>query len=165
MPGRRTLRRIAALYAIETELRGQTAERRRPERQAHSKPLVEAFERWLRERLDAVSGKSPTAAAIRYALSHWQGLIRFLDDGLLELDTNPVERSIRPQATRRSLCLLSLSIWEHWERVRTGNATRAAFSGQRHFDRFRRQVIGADLVRRAGDDLLSGKDAVFDQAA
>lgn len=37
------LRRIAALYAIEAELRGQTAERRRAELQARSKPLVEAF--------------------------------------------------------------------------------------------------------------------------
>jgi transposase len=110
------LRRIAALYAIEAELRGQTAERRRAERQARSRPLVEAFERWLRERLDAVSGKSPTAAAIRYALSHWQGLIRFLDDGRLELDTNPVERSIRPQALTRKNALFAGSDGgaQHW---------------------------------------------------
>lgn len=110
------LRRIATLYAIEAKLRGQTAVRRRAERQTRSKPLVEAFERRLQERLDAVSGKSPTAAAIRYALSHWTGLIRFLEDGRLELDTNPVERSIRPQALTRKNALFAGSDGgaQHW---------------------------------------------------
>jgi transposase len=41
------------------------------------------------------------AEAIRYALSRWEGLTRFLHDGRIELDTNPVERAIRPVALGR----------------------------------------------------------------
>ena len=47
------------------------------------------------------------AEAIRYALSRWQGLIRFLDDGRIELDSNPVERSIRPIALNRKNALFA----------------------------------------------------------
>jgi len=47
-----------------------------------------------------VSGKSGLAEAIRYALRHWQGLVLFLEDGRLELDTNTVERTMRGVAFR-----------------------------------------------------------------
>jgi len=43
-----------------------------------------------------LSGRSTLAEAIRYALARWHGLTRFLHDGRTELDTNPVERAIRP---------------------------------------------------------------------
>jgi hypothetical protein len=42
--------------------------------------------------------RGPTADAIGYALNHWEGLFRFLEDGRIEIDTNPVERSMRPIA-------------------------------------------------------------------
>ena len=90
------LRRIGELYAIEAEIRGRPAEERRAARQERSKPLVEALHAWLTAQLGRVSGKSGLAEAIRYALRHWQGLVLFLDDGRLELDTNTVERAIRP---------------------------------------------------------------------
>lgn len=48
-----------------------------------------------------MSGRSTLAEAIRYALSRWHGLTRFLHDGRIELDTNPVERAIRPVALGR----------------------------------------------------------------
>ena len=159
------LTRIAALYRIEDDIRGRSADERRAIRQQRSRPLVDALQPWLREKLSLISQKTKLAAAIRYALSRWAGLSLFLDDGRIEIDNNVVERAIRPLATRRSLCPLSLSIWEHWERVCVSKATRAPFSGHRHFDRSRRQVIDADLVRRSGNDLLSGKDASFNKAA
>ncbi len=56
---------------------------------------------WLEAQLAAVSGKSTIAGAIRYALSRWEGLTRFLDDGRIEIDSNVVERSIRPIALGR----------------------------------------------------------------
>ena len=90
------LRQIAALYEIETEIRGQPAEERRRVRQQRSRPLIEAMQAWLEETLGRISGRSPLAQAIRYALNHWSGLILFLDDGRLELDTNTVERAMRP---------------------------------------------------------------------
>jgi len=41
------------------------------------------------------------ARAMRYALNHWDGLILYLDDGRLEMDTNVVERAIRPATITR----------------------------------------------------------------
>ena len=90
------LERIAALYAIEKTIRGRSAEQRRTARQQQSKPLVVALKAWFEQQLTRVSAKSLIAEAIRYALHHWDGLTRFVDDGRIELDTNIVERSIRP---------------------------------------------------------------------
>lgn len=90
------LRRIAELYVIEAGIRGRSAEARREGRQIHARPLVEAMEQWLAAQLKIVSGKSDTAAAIRYAQNHWAGLTRYLDDGRIEMDTNAVERAMRP---------------------------------------------------------------------
>ena len=87
------LRQIAELYAIEADIRGQTADERRTLRQERSRPLVEAMQAWLTETLDRISGRSALAQAIRYARNHWSGLVLFLDDGRLELDTNTVERA------------------------------------------------------------------------
>src|SRR6266511_1914267 len=66
-----------------------------------TKPLVDDLRLWLEAQLAAVSGKSTIAGAIRYALSRWEGLTRFLDDGRIEIDSNVVERSIRPIALGR----------------------------------------------------------------
>lgn len=89
------LKHIAAFYAIEKEIRGRSAEERRRVRQQKSRPLADAFEAWLRAKLALISQKIKLADAIRYALSRWQGLTRFIDDGRVELDNNTVERSIR----------------------------------------------------------------------
>ena len=66
-----------------------------------SRSIVEALRDWLEAQLPRVSGRSALAEAIRYALSRWEGLTRFLHDGRIELDTNPVERAIRPVALGR----------------------------------------------------------------
>jgi transposase len=97
------LRRIGELYRIEAEIRGRPAEARRAVRQERSRPLVEALHAWLAAQLEQVSARSNLAEAIRYALRHWDGLVLFLEDGRLELDTNVIERAIRPVAlTRRN---------------------------------------------------------------
>ena len=101
------LQRIAALYAIEKTIRGHSADARRTVRQEQSKPLVVALKVWLEHQLARVSGKAPIADAIRYALHHWEGLTRFLDDGRIELDTNIVERGIRPIVLNRKNALFA----------------------------------------------------------
>jgi transposase len=101
------LTQIAALYAIEAEIRGQPAEQRQFVRRQRSRPLVEAMHGWLHRQLDRLSGRSALAQAIRYALNHWKGLILFLDDGRLELDTNIVERAMRPVALGRKNALFA----------------------------------------------------------
>jgi len=110
------LARIASLYAVEAEIRGQTAEQRRQLRQRHSTPILEALKPWLERQLTLVSGKARIATAIRYALSRWQGLSRFLDDGRVELDSNVVERAIRPITLGRKNHLFAGSDGgaQHW---------------------------------------------------
>ncbi len=95
------VQRIAQLYAIEAQIRGKTPDERRAIRQASSRPLVEALHKWLEAQLPRLSARGKLAEAIRYALTRWDGLTRFLDDGRVELDTNPVERAIRPVALGR----------------------------------------------------------------
>lgn len=90
------LRRIGELYAIEARIRGHSPAYRLAERRTFSKPIVDALNVWLDAQLRLVSGRSTLAEAIRYALPCWHGLTRFLNDGRVELDTNPVERAIRP---------------------------------------------------------------------
>lgn len=68
------LKHIAAFYAIEKEIRGRSAEKRRLVRQQKSRPLADEFEVWLRAKLALISQKIKLAEAIRYALSRWQGL-------------------------------------------------------------------------------------------
>jgi len=95
------LRRIGELYAIEAAVRGQPPPYRLATRQSKSKPIVDAFRTWLEQQLPHIPGRSTLAEAIRYALSRWEGLTQFLRDGRIELDTNPVERTIRPVALGR----------------------------------------------------------------
>ena len=95
------LRRIADLYAVEKALRGQSSETRQRAREIEARPLVEAMKPWLEMQLGRVSKKSGLAEAIRYSLARWPALCRFLDDGRIELDNNPVERAIRPVALGR----------------------------------------------------------------
>jgi transposase len=110
------LARIAGLYAIEKEIRGRSAEERRAVRQDSSRPIVEDLEPWLRAKLALISQKTKLAEAIRYALSRWDGLTRFLGDGRIEIDSNVVERSIRPIALSRKNALFAGSDGggEHW---------------------------------------------------
>ncbi|CCG42828.1 IS66 family transposase [Magnetospirillum molischianum] len=95
------LRRISELYAIEKKVRGHPPPHRLAVRQQESKPLILELRLWLDTQLPLVPAQSPLADAIRYALARWPALTRFLDDGRIELDTNPVERAIRPVALGR----------------------------------------------------------------
>ena len=95
------LRRIAELYTIERAIRGQSAEERQSARDIRSRPLVDAMKPWLEGQLYRVPPRGGLAEAIRYALARWPALSRFLDDGRIELDNNPVERAIRPVALGR----------------------------------------------------------------
>lgn len=98
---RETLARIGALYGIEEQIRGKPPEERRAVRQAQSKPLLDALRQWFETTLSKLSRKSETTAAIRYALSRWDVLLRFVDDGRIEMDNNAAERSLRGVALGR----------------------------------------------------------------
>ena len=89
------LTRIAALYALEEQIRGQPPERRAAVRQDQARPLLNDLEHWLHTQLPRLSAKTPLAAAIRYALTRLQRLRPYLEHGFLELDNNAAERSLR----------------------------------------------------------------------
>jgi transposase len=90
------LQRIGALYAIERDIRGSLPALRARVRQERAGPLLDALHAWLAATLQTVSAKSDLAGAIKYALVRWPALTRYRDDGLIEIDNNSAERSIRP---------------------------------------------------------------------
>jgi hypothetical protein len=95
------LERIAALYAVEKEIQGRSSDERRAVRNERSWPLLKSMKQWLDEMLGRLSKKSDTAMAVRYALGRWEALLRYCDDGRLEIDNNTAERSLRAVALGR----------------------------------------------------------------
>ena len=110
------LERVKALYAIEADLRGRSAEARAAGRRVRSRPLLDTMEPWLAATLQTISKKGKLAEAIRYVQARWQGLTRFVDDGTIEIDSNIVERSIRPIILTRKNALFAGCDGgaEHW---------------------------------------------------
>ncbi len=96
-----TIKRIATLYGVEKEVRGRPPDERMKARQRKSKPIFDDLETWLHAQLPRISGKSPLAGAIRYALTRMKKLRPWLKHGFLELDNNTAERSMRPIALGR----------------------------------------------------------------
>ncbi|RWP30322.1 IS66 family transposase [Mesorhizobium sp.] len=102
-----TVERMAELWAVEEEIRGQDPDVRRSARQEQSASIVaELWPFWEKE-LGRISGKSKLAEAIRYTRSRREALERFLHDGRLDIDSNAVERAIRPQTITRKNALFA----------------------------------------------------------
>lgn len=103
------LRIIRALYAIETDVRnrGLCPEEVYRERQEKAKPILDEFELWLKETSLKVPPKSMLGKALFYALSQWPRLVRYLDDGIINIDNNWIENSVRPFAVGRKNWLFS----------------------------------------------------------
>ena len=95
------IKRIAGLYAVEKEARGQPPEQRIALRQEHAKPILDELEAWLQSQLPRISGKSELAKAIRYALTRIKKLRPYLDHGFLEADNNSAERALKSVALGR----------------------------------------------------------------
>jgi transposase len=93
--------RIGALYEIEKEIRGRPPDERRQIRSTRAKPLLVSMRGWLETSLTKLSRKSDTTAAIHYALTHWDALARYCDDGRIEIDNSAAERALRPVAIGR----------------------------------------------------------------
>ena len=95
------IKRIAMLYGVEKEARRCFQEERVAIRQRQAKPIFDDLETWLHAQLPKISGKSPLAKAIRYALNRLPKTRPYLDNGFLEFDDNTCERAIKPVALGR----------------------------------------------------------------
>ncbi len=95
------LERIGALYAIEKNIRGLVPEERRKIRNERARPLLESLKQWLEATLCKLSRKSDTALAVRYALGRWEALLRYVNNGRIEIDNNAAERALRTVALGR----------------------------------------------------------------
>ena len=95
------VRRIGELYEIEAGIRGWPPDERKAEREARAGPLHAEMKLWLESTLAKLSSKGALAVAIRYALTRWAALTRYVDDGRIEIDNNAAERSIRDVALGR----------------------------------------------------------------
>jgi transposase len=98
---REALVRIGALYGIEEQIRGMPPSERHAVRQAQAQPLLDSLRQWFEATLSKLSRKSETTVAIRYALSRWDALTRYIKDGHMEIDNNAAERSLRGVALGR----------------------------------------------------------------
>jgi transposase len=101
------LRRIAQIYKVEAGIRGRTPEERFSVRQEQSAPLVADFRQWLTLQRSRISTKSRLGEKLAYIHRHWDGLQIVLSDGRVEMDTNPVENSIRPITLNRKNALFA----------------------------------------------------------
>lgn len=89
------LKRIAALYGIEKEIRGSPPQRRQQFRAERAEPLFTELQAFLERSLPTIPGRSDLAGAIRYALTQMKKLEVYLEDGRLEIDNNAAERSMK----------------------------------------------------------------------
>ena len=101
------LRRIAKMYVIEKEIRGELPGVRLAERQERIAPLVEDFGVWLRQQRARVSPRSRQGEKLAYIGNHWDGLQVFLTDGRVEMDNHVIENAIRPLALNRKNALFA----------------------------------------------------------
>ena len=104
---REVIERLQAVYKIEAEIRGLSAEQRLAVRRARTAPLMEELKARLTTMVGQLFSQSKLAEAINYTVNHWDGLTLFLNDGRVEVDSNTVERSMRPIAMGRRNSLFS----------------------------------------------------------
>ena len=99
--------RIAELYVLEKEVRGQSPETRLAARQERSVPLLTAMHAWLLQQAARLPAKSNLGMAAAYVIEHWPGLILFAGDGRIEMDSNLIENRIRPLTLGRKNALFA----------------------------------------------------------
>ena len=101
------VKRIDALFEIEREINGLSAEKRLLARRERSAPLLVELETWLREQRNRLSRSSNVLKPINYMLNRWDGFARFTEDGRICLTNNAAERSLRGLALGRKAWLFA----------------------------------------------------------
>lgn len=93
--------RIGELFAIERDIKGAPPDERRRVRQQQALPKLAALRAWLEAQMRGLSSDSNLAKACRYPLNRWAAMIRYCEDGLLEISNNLVENALRGVALGR----------------------------------------------------------------
>ena len=96
------LQRIGELYRIEEEIRGRPPNPRQQIRNTRAGPLLKSLKDWLEESLSKLSRKSDLTRAAHYTRGRWRALLRYCDDGRIEIDNNAAERALRAVALGRN---------------------------------------------------------------
>ena len=87
---------IKTLYAIEGRIRDKPPDERYRIRQLESLPVLDALRTWVDETRPKILPHSALGEALAYLDHHWDGLVRYCEDGRYGMDTNGVENAIRP---------------------------------------------------------------------
>lgn len=151
------LKRIAALYGIEKDIRGLDPEQRHAVRQDRFTPLLADLESWLRAQAARLSRKSEMGKAMAYILTRWDGMTLFTEDGRVEMDSNLVENQIRPLALNQKNALFAGHDEgaQNWSRVASLIATCKMNSIEPFaYMRATLKAIAAGHLNAALDDLL-----------
>ena len=106
----RGLALIQKLYRVEKQARALTPEARYRHRQRQARPILEELRAWLDDALPQIPPTTATGKALNYLHNEWDKLIRYLDDGRLEIDNNGAENAIRPFVVGRKNWLFSASV-------------------------------------------------------
>jgi len=106
----RGLSLIRKLYRIERQVRKLEPSERYARRQKRSRPILDEMRKWLEKTLPQIAPSSATGQALNYMHNEWDRLIRYLDDGRLEIDNNLAENAIRPFVIGRRNWLFSTSV-------------------------------------------------------
>jgi len=101
---------IQKLYRIEKQARQLSPEDRHQLRQQQAKPILDEIRTWLDQVLPQVPPTSATGKALHYLHNEWSKLVRYLDDGRLQIDNNAAENAIRPFVLGRKNWLFSDSV-------------------------------------------------------
>ena len=106
----RGLALIRNLYRVEKQARTLTSEARHARIRCHARPILDELRSWLDEALTQVPPASATGKALNYLHNEWHKLVRYLEDGRLEIDNNAAENAIRPFVLGRKNWLFSASV-------------------------------------------------------
>ena len=106
----RGLALIQKLYRVEKQCRKLTAQERYAQRHRYAQPIIDEIRTWLDDALPQIPPTSAAGKALNYLHNEWDKLIRYLDDGRLEIDNNGAENAIRPFVTGRKNWMFSASV-------------------------------------------------------
>jgi transposase len=97
------LQQISLLYGIEKQAKENqlSVDEIFKLRQRHAVPILQKLGEWMKAEYVKLPPKSVIAIALNYSITRWEQLCKYTTNGILNIDNNPIENSIRPVAIGR----------------------------------------------------------------